>query len=172
MARGLLNALDGLSEVLFQLLDARERFPRAVLMLQREVAARLVARPRTGARGVLSVLVQTFADVRIAFGVSRRSFLPPPQVDSAVVDVRWSAAPRADVGAVDVYRAVVRAAFGKRRKMLRNALAELAAERELEPAALADVFARAGVDPRRRAETLELEEFARLACALTAVTDA
>ncbi len=160
------------TEVVFHLLDARDRFPRAVLMLQREVAARLVARPRTPARGVLSVLVQTFAEVRIVFGVSRRSFLPPPQVDSAVVDVRWSMAPRADVGAVDVYRAIVRAAFGKRRKMLRNALADLAAARGLPPDALADALARAGVDPRRRAETLELEEFGRLARALVPVTDA
>src|SRR2546422_6264524 len=98
----------------------------------------------------------------MVWGVPRGSFLPPPQVDSAVVDVRWSATPRADIGAVDVYRAVVRAAFGKRRKMLRNALAELGAERGLTPGALAAVVARAGVDPQRRAETLELEEFARL----------
>ena len=146
--------------IVFRLLDARARFPRAVLMLQREVAQRLAAAPGTAAYGVASVLVQAFADVRIAFGVSRRSFLPRPDVDSAVVDVRWTAAPRADVGDVALFRAVVRAAFGQRRKMLRNALAGLAAERAVD---LAAAFATAEIAPTARAETLDLAAFARLA---------
>lgn len=146
--------------IVFRLLDARAHFPRAVLMLQREVAQRLAAAPGTAAYGVASVLVQAFADVRIAFGVSRRSFLPRPDVDSAVVDVRWTAAPRADVGDVALFRAVVRAAFGQRRKMLRNALAGLAAERAVD---LAAAFATAEIAPTARAETLDLAAFARLA---------
>jgi 16S rRNA (adenine1518-N6/adenine1519-N6)-dimethyltransferase len=109
------------------------------------------------------VLVQTFAQLRIAFTVSRRSFLPPPRVDSAVVDIRWAREPRVDVGSLATYDAVVRAAFGKRRKMLRNALGELAGRRGLTADALAGVFTVAGVDPRARAETLDLEAFARLA---------
>jgi len=107
--------------------------------------------------------VQAFAEVRVVFRVSRRSFLPRPQVDSAVVDVRWSAAPRADVGDVDVFRAVVRAAFGQRRKMLRNELAPLLAERGRP---LEAVFAAAGVLPSARAETLDLAAFGRLAHAV------
>jgi 16S rRNA (adenine1518-N6/adenine1519-N6)-dimethyltransferase len=146
--------------ILFRLLDARARFPRAVLMLQREMAQRLAAAPGTAAYGVASVLVQAFADVRIAFGVSRRSFLPRPDVDSAVVDVRWSAAARANVGDVALFRAVVRAAFGQRRKMLRNALAALATERAVD---LAAAFATADIAPTARAETLDLAAFARLA---------
>src|SRR5438093_1458973 len=94
-------------------------------MLQREVAARLAARAGSAEYGVTSVLVQAFAEVRVAFGVSRRSFLPRPDVDSAVVDIRWSVRPRAEVGDVELFRDVVRAAFGQRRKMLRNALAAL-----------------------------------------------
>ena len=146
--------------ILFRLLDARARFPRAVVMLQREMAQRLAAAPGTAAYGVASVLVQAFAHVRIAFGVSRRSFLPRPDVDSAVVDVRWSAAARADVGDVTLFRAVVRAAFGQRRKMLRNALAALATERAID---LAAAFATANIAPTARAETLDLAAFARLA---------
>jgi 16S rRNA (adenine1518-N6/adenine1519-N6)-dimethyltransferase len=146
--------------ILFRLLDARARFPRAVLMLQREMAQRLAAAPGTAAYGVASVLVQAFADVRIAFGVSRRSFLPRPDVDSAVVDVRWSAAARANIGDVALFRAVVRAAFGQRRKMLRNALAALATERAVD---LAAAFATADIAPTARAETLDLAAFARLA---------
>ncbi len=157
------------TEVVFRLLDLRERFPRAVLMLQREVAERLTAPPGTAARGVLSVLVQTFAEVRIAFGVSRRSFLPPPRVSSAVVELRWQATPRVDVGSLAAYREVVRAAFGQRRKMLRNALAALAAARGRD---LAVAFTVAGVDPGARAETLDLAAFARLAQALRPPADA
>lgn len=150
------------TQVLFRLLELRARFPRAVVMLQREVAARLAARPGGRDYGVTSVLVQAFAEVRSAFRVSRRSFLPPPQVDSAVVDICWSVAPRVDVGDVGVFRDVVRAAFGQRRKMMRNALAALAARRGVEADA---VLARAGIPPTVRAETLDLDAFARLACA-------
>jgi 16S rRNA (adenine1518-N6/adenine1519-N6)-dimethyltransferase len=148
--------------ILFHLLEMRQHFPRAVLMLQREVAARLVAPPGGSARGVLSVLVQTFAEVRLAFRVSRRSFLPVPQVESAVVDIHWRSAPRVEVGSVEAYRAVVRAAFGKRRKVLRNALAQLGAARGLGISALTAAIERAGVDPRARAETLDLDSFGRL----------
>jgi 16S rRNA (adenine1518-N6/adenine1519-N6)-dimethyltransferase len=149
--------------VLFRLLELRHRFPRAVVMVQREVATRLVARPGSRAWGVLPALVQTFAEVRLAFRVSRRAFLPAPRVESAVVDVRWSAAPRVDVGDVAAYRAVVRAAFGQRRKTLRNSLAALAAERGLDAPALRAAFARAGIDPGTRAERLSTADFARLA---------
>jgi 16S rRNA (adenine1518-N6/adenine1519-N6)-dimethyltransferase len=149
--------------VLFRLLDLRARFPRAVVMLQREMALRLAARPGTSDYGVTSVLVQAFATVRVAFRVSRRSFMPRPEVDSAVVDIRWSAAPRADVPDPDLFRAVVRAAFGQRRKMLRNALAATIAGRGRS----ADrVFEAAGIAPTARAETLDLAAFARLTRAL------
>ena len=149
--------------VLFRLLALRRRVRRAVVMLQREVAARLAAPPGADARGALSVMMQTWAEVRVAFGVSRRSFLPPPRVDSAVAVLRLAATPRVPLRDPATYEAVVRAAFGQRRKMLRNALAALAAARGVDGAAL---FERAGVDPRGRAETLALEDFARLAGAL------
>jgi len=149
--------------VLFRLLALRRRVRRAVVMLQREVAARLAAPPGADARGALSVMMQTWAEVRVAFGVSRRSFLPPPRVDSAVVVLRLVATPRVPLRDPATYEAVVRAAFGQRRKMLRNALAALAAARGVDGAA---PFERAGVDPRARAETLALDDFARLAGAL------
>jgi 16S rRNA (adenine1518-N6/adenine1519-N6)-dimethyltransferase len=153
------------SPVLFRLLELRTRFPRAVLMLQREMADRLTARPRTDAYGSASVVIQAFAEVRIAFRVSRRSFLPRPAVDSAVVAIDWRETPSPDVGDEVLFRAVVRAAFGQRRKMLRNALASLAARH----GTTADILlARAGVDSAARAETLDLAAFARLAHALAA----
>jgi 16S rRNA (adenine1518-N6/adenine1519-N6)-dimethyltransferase len=148
--------------VLFRLLALRPRVRRAVLMLQREVAERLVAPPGGDARGVLSVMVQTWATVRVAFAVSRRSFLPRPRVDSAVVVLDIAATPRVPLADVELYEAVVRAAFGQRRKMLRNAVAVLAASRGIDSRQLEARFAEAAVDPRARAETLALEDFARL----------
>ncbi len=156
------------TEIVFRLLDARRQFPRAVLMLQREVARRFVARAGADDRSAAAVMVQTYAEVRIAFGVSRRSFLPPPKVESAVVDIRWTPAARVDVADAALHRAVVRAAFGQRRKMLRNALGALAHDRGLDAAALAAALARAGVSGTARAETLELDDFARIAGALGA----
>ncbi|HEV7734216.1 MAG TPA: 16S rRNA (adenine(1518)-N(6)/adenine(1519)-N(6))-dimethyltransferase RsmA [Candidatus Binatia bacterium] len=145
--------------ILFRLLALRARFPRAVVMLQREVAVRMTSKPGSKDWGILAVMLQTFAEIRVAFGVSRRSFLPPPTVESAVVVVNWRATPRADIGSVDTYRAVVRGAFGQRRKMLRNALA---AEAEARGVDVEAVLTGAGIDPRARAETLTLDDFARL----------
>ena len=152
--------------ILFRLLDLRHRFPRAVLMVQREVATRLAARPGGKDWGVLPALIQTFADVRLAFRVPARSFLPPPRVESAVVTVHWSATPRVDVDDVEAYRAVIRAAFGQRRKTLRNSLGALAVARGLDAPALLDAFSRAGIDPGTRAERLSTADFARLARAI------
>jgi 16S rRNA (adenine1518-N6/adenine1519-N6)-dimethyltransferase len=152
--------------VLFRLLALRGRVRRAVLMLQREVAERLVAPAGGDARGVLSVMVQTWATIRVAFGVSRRSFLPQPRVDSTVVVVEIADTARVPIADAGLYADVVRAAFGQRRKMLHNALAGLAGSRGITGERLDRCFARAGVDPRARAETLGLDEFARLADAL------
>jgi len=153
------------SPVLFRLLELRTRFSRAVVMLQREMARRLVAPPGGREYGITSVVLQAFAEVRLAFGVSRRSFHPPPRVDSAVIDVRWSVRPRVDVDDEDLFRAVVRAAFGQRRKMLRNALESLAAGRGTTPEA---ACAAAGIPPTARAEELDVAAFGRLARALGA----
>jgi 16S rRNA (adenine1518-N6/adenine1519-N6)-dimethyltransferase len=155
--------------ILFRLLDVRARFPRAVVMVQREVATRLAARPGGKDWGVLPALVQTFAEVRIAFGVSRRSFHPPPRVESAVLDVRWSIAPRVDVGDVETYRTLIRAAFGQRRKTLRNALAGWTGARGFGTEAVTAAFARAAIDPGTRAERLSTADFARLARAFEVV---
>jgi len=154
--------------ILFHLLEHRARVRRAVVMVQRELATRLAARPGGKDWGVLPALVQTFADVRVLFTVPRGAFLPLPRVDSAVVDVRFARAPRVELGDAARYRAVVRAAFGQRRKTLRNALAGLAARAGLGSDGLAAAFARAGIDPGTRAERLSIDDFARLARAFDA----
>jgi 16S rRNA (adenine1518-N6/adenine1519-N6)-dimethyltransferase len=148
--------------VLFRLLAWRHRLPRAVLMLQREVAERITAPPGGRIRGALGVMIQTYADVESAFTVSPASFHPPPQVRSAVLRVRWLPVPRVPIGNPMLHDRVVHAAFGTRRKMLRNALAALARSRGLDADALAGVLLAAEIDGRARAETLTVDDFGRL----------
>ena len=146
--------------ILAALVEAGPAIDEMALMLQREVAERVAARPGSKTYGALSVLTQVAAFVRLAFTVPPGAFSPPPQVESAVLHLKPYEQPPVPVADPAHFASVVRAAFGQRRKSLANALASglgLATER-----ARALVEA-AGIDPGRRAETLSLAEFARLA---------
>lgn len=123
------------------------------LMFQKEVAERIVAAPDTSAYGRLAVLAQWRAVPRIAFAVHRSAFVPPPKVMSAVVHIVPADMP-AGVSAAAL-ESLTAAAFGQRRKMLRQSLKSL-------PGALA-ALERLGIDPTRRAETLSIAEFADVA---------
>ncbi|WP_225207721.1 16S rRNA (adenine(1518)-N(6)/adenine(1519)-N(6))-dimethyltransferase RsmA [Novosphingobium huizhouense] len=127
------------------------------LMFQLEVAERIVARPGSDAYGRLAVLAQWRSLPRIAMKVHRSAFTPPPKVMSAIVHVEPSAMPEG-VSARMLER-VTEAAFGQRRKMLRQSLKGL-------PGAL-DALDALGIDPQRRAETLDVAEFVAIARALT-----
>ena len=130
---------------------------RMVLMFQKEVAQRIVAQPGDKAYGRLAILAGWRAEAKIAFEVSPKAFTPPPKVTSAVVSVT-PRAPRAEAPLKALER-VTQAAFGQRRKMLRQSLKSLGAP----PAALLDA---AEISGERRAETLSIEEFCALARAL------
>ncbi len=150
------------SPILFSLLDQVEHLSRAVLLLQREVAERLAARPGTHAWGILSVLLQREADVSIERIVPPGAFVPPPRVESAVLCALFR--PPADAVADPArFRRLVKAGFAQRRKTLANALgaARLAADE-----ALAAALGAAGIDARRRGETLTVAEWAALDRAL------
>lgn len=124
------------------------------LMFQQEVAERIVAAPGTSAYGRLAVLAAFVAEARIVLRVPPAAFTPPPKVWSAVVRL----VPKAEQPSPALFRAMERvtaAAFGQRRKMLRSALRSLGDAEAL--------LARAGIEPTRRAETLDADAFARLA---------
>jgi 16S rRNA (adenine1518-N6/adenine1519-N6)-dimethyltransferase len=126
------------------------------LMFQKEVADRIVARPDTSAYGRLAVLAQWRATPKIALPVHRSAFVPPPKVMSAVVHIVPAAQPEG-VG-IRTLEALTAAAFGQRRKMLRQSLKGL-------PGAAA-ALETVGIDPTRRAETLLVEEFVAVARAM------
>ena len=143
------------TEILARLAERPERLRHLTLMLQREVALRIAAPPGGRDRGRLSVMVQWRFDVRRCFDVPARAFVPPPKVCASVLRLDPLPAPRFPADPA-VLKRVLAAAFGQRRKTLRNALSSLVPD----PAPL---LASAGIDPATRAERLTVEEFCRLA---------
>lgn len=140
------------TQILLKLLERNLPVTKIVTMVQREVAERMTAAPGSKIYGALSVAVQFHSEPQIAFEVPPESFLPPPEVTSAVVvcNVRK---PPFEVNE-EFFTKVVRAAFAQRRKILLNSLTAAGFNKEKILAS--------GIDPKRRAETLSLEEFARL----------
>lgn len=150
------------SQLLIHILESTPPFERAVVMIQREVADRLVAAPGSKAYGALTVGVAFRAEVQLAARVPPTVFFPPPTVASEVVLLKPRPFPF-DVGDPERFFRVVRAAFGKRRKTLANALKELGLGADEVALALSE----SGIDGNRRGETLTLAEFASLSGALS-----
>jgi 16S rRNA (adenine1518-N6/adenine1519-N6)-dimethyltransferase len=149
------------SPILFRLLELAARtggVRDATLMLQKEVADRLVARVGTGEYGVLTVLTGLHADVTRVLSLPPGAFRPPPKVHSAVVRLGFRP-PRVNVADPDGFVRMVRSVFTQRRKTIGNALKGFAADAGRPPT---DALAAAGIDPQRRPETLDLAEFAAL----------
>lgn len=149
------------SPILFKLLELRASgvpLVDATLMLQHEVADRLVATPGGKEYGVLSVLVQHTADVERLLSLPPGAFRPPPKVRSALVRVRFRD-PRPPADDPDTFAALVQAIFTRRRKTLANALLAFPLSSRVAPGAALE---RAGIDGRRRPETLSVAELVRL----------
>ena len=140
--------------LLFHVAASAPRIRDCVFMLQKEVVDRMVAAPGTPDYGRLSVMLQYRFDMALALRVPPGAFTPPPKVDSAVVRMRPLGEGRPRARDEARFEAVVASAFSQRRKTLRNAT------RERVPEA---AFARAGIDPSRRGETLSVAEFVALA---------
>ena len=154
------------SPLLFNLLDNISCWKRATLMVQKELANRLLSSPGSKDWGRMSVLIQTWCSVSRGMEVGPGQFFPRPAVASQVVHVEPLAQPAASLEgpqAREDYAKVIKAAFSQRRKMLPNSLAGgLRRERD----AILPALERAGVDPTRRAETLTIAEFAAVTKAL------
>ena len=148
------------TELLLRWLKNPQAFEAFTLMFQTEVAARITAPPNTGAYGRLSILAQWLCDTELLFHINPRAFTPPPQVQSTVVRLTPRAAPIA--ARRETLERVTAAAFGQRRKMLRQSLKAATPDAE-------GLCRAVGVDPTARAETLSVEQFCALANALDGV---
>jgi 16S rRNA (adenine1518-N6/adenine1519-N6)-dimethyltransferase len=147
--------------IILKLIDTKGLISQVLIMMQREVAERLAGTPGSETYGSISVLVNYHFELRSVTRVSRNVFYPIPDVDSELVRLTPRAAPPVQVNDEDLLFRIVRAAFGKRRKTLLNALsssAELGWDREQATRALEA----ADIAPARRGETLSLQEFAAI----------
>ena len=149
------------SEVVLWLIEQTAFLRRATLLFQREFAERVASPPGGKVYGSLSVQSQLVADVRLGPRLQGGLFFPPASVESRLIELRFLENPRFQLHDRELFRRIVRASFGKRRKTLMNSLlsAELFSSRESGE----QIFREASLDPIRRPETLSVEEFVRLA---------
>lgn len=138
------------TQIVFRLLEWKEQIPVMIGMFQKEVAERIVSKPHTKVYGILSVLVQAFYEVEYLFDVPPESFNPPPKVMSGVIRLKRKETP-VEVRSEKAFFTLVKAAFGQRRKMLRNPMKPFFDVAILQE----EIFT-------KRAEQLTIEEFAAL----------
>jgi len=148
------------SQIMVEIIKARACIKKSVLMFQKELAQRISAQPGSKAYGRLSVMVQYCARVRVLTEVKATLFFPKPNIDSLVIGIDFDPDAEKQVTDEAFFFQVIKAAFSKRRKTLRNALAGFMPE--FDANASAKALEGAGIDPVRRAETLTKDEFVRL----------
>jgi 16S rRNA (adenine1518-N6/adenine1519-N6)-dimethyltransferase len=141
--------------LLFRLLEFRENIMSMTLLLQKEVAKRIVALPGNKDYGVLSISTKIFTRPELKFTVTRKAFSPPPDVDSSVVHFDVSPVPLFNIRDVPLFTDIVRTAFSQRRKTIINSL------RKFE--GISDALQKAGIHAKLRPEKISIEDFARLA---------
>ena len=146
--------------VLWKLLAHHEQIDSCVLMMQKEVAERIVASPGGKDYGALTIGVSYYAEAVLIAELSPDNFYPPPKVESALLKLTMRDVPPVAVADEELFFQIVRTGFRTRRKMLKNALAK---GKFASADALNSAFEALGISPQRRAETLDIAEFAALA---------
>lgn len=146
------------SAVIRHLLESDPRPRRIVLTIQKEVARRICEKP--GDMSLMALSVQVYGRPHIAAHIPAGAFFPAPSVDSAVLVIEIYPTPLIPAEYLDTFFKLIKAGFSQKRKTLRNALSS---GLSIPPASAADLLEQAGIDPQRRAETLSIQEWQRLA---------
>lgn len=146
--------------IIMKLLEDGVRADSITVMMQKEVADRIKAKPSTKAYGALSVAVQYYCEVESVVNVPKEVFVPQPQVDSTVLKLNIRKEKAVEVKDDEIFFRVVKAGFGQRRKTLSNSLMGVEG---ISKEIVKESLEAAGIEPSRRAETLDLQEFAKLA---------
>lgn len=152
--------------IIMALLESALPVQTMVLMMQKEVASRLEAKPSTKAYGSLSIALQYYTEVEVAFTVPRTVFMPQPNVESAIIRLDIRPEPIVKVKNQALFMKLVRASFQQRRKTIWNNLRKSLEFKEQEEG-LREAFVHSGIDPSRRGESLTIQEFAQLADAIS-----
>ncbi|MFK2826973.1 16S rRNA (adenine(1518)-N(6)/adenine(1519)-N(6))-dimethyltransferase RsmA [Bacillus sp. B190/17] len=148
--------------IIMKLLEENVPFKGIVVMLQKEVADRISAKPGTKEYGSLSIAIQYYMEAETAFIVPKTVFMPQPNVDSAVIKLLRRDQPAVKVDNEAFFFTVTRSSFAQRRKTILNNLMSQLPEGKAKKELVIEALGKAGVDPSRRGESLSLEEFARL----------
>lgn len=152
------------SQILVKLIQSRSCLDRTILMFQKELAQRISAQPGGRDYGRISAMLRYCADIQKLANIRASVFYPPPKVDSTVIEIRFKSTaiygPHDEAMLFDV----IKAAFGNRRKTLKNAL--VASDLRIDPQTALNALGSAGIDPSRRAETLRPAEFVSLQISL------
>ena len=151
--------------IVMHLIESNLPIEEMILMMQKEVAHRLEAKPSTKEYGSLSIAIQAYMDVDIVFTVPRTVFMPQPNIDSAIVRLKTLEVSPLNVKDEKLFFNMMRASFGQRRKTIWNNLRRVLNDKEKEPL-LREAFEISGIDPSRRGESLAIDEFSALADAL------
>ena len=144
--------------LLFNLLEYKTKLKSMTLLMQKEVAQRIVAKPGNKIYGVLSLSTQLYTKPVLKFIVSKKSFSPPPKIDSAVVHFQVSSKPIFPVKDAALFLDIVKTSFGQRRKTIKNSLKSFDG--------LTESLDTTSIDPSSRPEKLSMQDFIRLADAL------
>ena len=152
------------SQILIKLIQSRSAIERTVLMFQKELAQRISAQPGGRDYGRITAMLRYCADIRILANIKASVFYPPPKVDSTVIEARFKSTTMYGPHDEAMLFAVIKAAFGNRRKTLKNALA--ASGLGIDSRIALEALKSAGIDPSRRAETLQPAEFVSLEISL------
>ena len=148
------------SQILIKLIHSRKYISHAVVMFQKELALRIMEPPGSKKYGRISAMLKYCADTSKVMTVTADQFYPKPQIDSVVLRISFKDQPDFPADDEGHLFQVIKAAFGQRRKTLKNALQ--GSELHLSSEFAGNVLKQAGIDPTRRAETLDVEEFVRL----------
>jgi len=144
--------------IISKLLNGNNNISSIVIMIQKEVGERIAAKPNTKEYGALTLLVQYYCSVDIIRKVSASAFIPQPKVESMVIRLNKFENPKVSVKDKDLFFRIVRESFNMRRKTLLNSLKNIGLDKE----SLQKAFSSSGIDPKRRGETLSIEEFGKL----------
>ncbi|MBU0544343.1 MAG: ribosomal RNA small subunit methyltransferase A [Proteobacteria bacterium] len=148
------------SQILIKLIIQRLFVSRAILMFQKELSERICAKPGGKDYGRISVMLQYCSDISKIADIKASLFFPKPGIDSQIIEIRFKEIPAFPADNENFLFSVIKAAFGKRRKTLKNSLSRSGLGIDAQTAVSA--LNRAGIDPVRRAETLTVEEFVKL----------
>jgi len=141
--------------IIFRLFKVKRNLKSMTITVQKEVAERITASPGGKDYGVLSIMVQYYAESSLEFIIPKGAFRPVPKVDSAVVNIKILERPSVDVKDEEFFFKIVKTSFSQRRKMISNSLKSIRVD-------IKEWMAEAGIDSKRRPETLSIDEFARL----------